>query len=339
MKFIKRPSLRDFNSFGIEAAAHAMVVLETEEDLLNMPAYDPARDFILGGGSNVVFATGVPGTVYRNAIRGKKIVDSNDEHAWVETGAGENWHGLVCWSLAQGLAGLENLSLIPGLAGAAPIQNIGAYGVELASILESLTAWDLLRSEWTEFNVKDCKLEYRDSYFKSEAPDRFLITSIRLRLDRKFMPRLEYTGLREELSGIDLSRVTPTEVSDAVIRIRQRRLHDPAVTGNAGSFFKNPVLSRETGLKLLARFPELPAWPVGDQNLKVSAAWMIEKCGLKGHREGGAAVSERHALVIVNAGDASGTDIYRLSREIQTTVESTFGILLEPEPRIVNFQI
>ena len=337
MKVTKNPALKTFNTFGVEASAGLMITLENEEDLLSLPPFEPGRDFILGGGSNVVFATDIPGTVIHNRIIGRKIVKAGDGHAWVEAGAGENWHELVRWTLKNGLSGLENLSLIPGLAGAAPIQNIGAYGVELAAVLESVTAWDLSRSRWKTFSHQDCGLAYRDSRFKSAEPGRFLITSIRLRLDRHYKPRLEYAGLREELSRLNIRQATAIEVSDAVVRLRQRKLPDPAAAGNAGSFFKNPVLNRDESQALLARFPGLPAWLLDDGTIKVSAAWMIEHCGLKGHRTGDAGISDQHALVIVNHGSATGGEILQLAGSIQATIYDTFGITLEPEPRIVDF--
>ena len=336
MKVAKNPSLKTFNTFGVEASAGLMLTLENEEDLLSLPFFDPGRDFILGGGSNVLFASGVPGTVIHNRITGREIVKTGDEHAWVEAGAGENWHELVRWTLKNGLSGLENLSLIPGLAGAAPIQNIGAYGVELATVLENATAWDLSQSEWKTFSREDCELAYRGSRFKTAEPGRFLITSIRLRLDRHYKPQLGYAGLREELSRLNIRQATAIEVSDAVIRLRQRKLPDPATSGNAGSFFKNPVLKRDESEALLARFPELPAWPQDDGSIKFSAAWMIEHCGLKGYRTGDAGISVQHALVIVNHGSASGEEILQLARTIQSTIFDTFGMMLEPEPRIVD---
>jgi UDP-N-acetylmuramate dehydrogenase len=333
----RHPSLKDFNSFGVEATAGLMLTLENEEDLLAMPAFDPTSDFLLGGGSNVLFASDVPGTVFRNGILGKAIVCSDDDHSWVEAAAGETWHELVRWTLQEGLCGLENLSLIPGLAGAAPIQNIGAYGVELSQVLESVTAWDLARASWKTFSLDECQPGYRDSYFKSIAPDRYLITSIRLRLNRVFIPRLDYKGLREELESVHSGELTALQISDAVMRIRQRKLQDPATIGNAGSFFKNPVVPKASYQVLAERFTELPNWHVTHDTIKLSAAWMIEHCGLKAYREGDAGVSEQHALVLVNHGNASGRQILNLARTIQSRVQETFDILLEPEPRVVDY--
>jgi len=338
MRVSHNPSLKSFSTFGVPATAGRMITLESEEDLLSLPPFNPEQDLILGGGSNVLFVSDVPGTVFHNRLEGKQILETRDGHAWVEAGAGENWHGLVRWTLDQGLSGLENLSLIPGLAGAAPIQNIGAYGVELADVLETVTAWDLERNHWVSFTLAQCELSYRNSVFKSGKPDRYLICSMRLRLETKFTAKLGYAGLSDELSRAGAAAPSALDVSDAVIRLRQRRLPDPAVSGNAGSFFKNPVLDRDRAESLTSRFPQLPAWPLGENAVKVSAAWMIEHCGFKGRRAGPAGVSDRHALVLVNHGSASGKQIFQLAVQIQTAIYSTFGVLLEPEPRIVDFK-
>lgn len=337
MRVVETPALKALNSFGVEASAALLLSIESEEDILALPAFDPARDIVLGGGSNVLFATDVPGTVYHNCILGRGLVEVGADHCLLEIGAGENWHRLVRWTLEQGYCGLENLSLIPGLAGAAPIQNIGAYGVELASVLERVTAWDWQRRAWTRFSREECRLDYRDSLFRSDAPERYLITSVRLRLNRRFEPRLDYAGLREELAAAGVEHPTAIDVSDAVMRIRRRKLPDPAVSGNAGSFFKNPVVEAGLAETLFAQHGGLPAWPAGSGRMKLSAAWMVEHCGLKGLRDGDAAVSERHALVLVNRGAASGAEILRLSRKVQTVVADTFGVVLEPEPRLVEF--
>ncbi len=338
MKVLERPSLKSLNTFGVEASAGLLLTIETEEDLLSLPAFDPRRDFVLGGGSNVLFVSDVPGTVFLNRITGKDIVSEHDGYAQLEVGAGENWHQLVRWSLDQGLWGLENLSLMPGLAGAAPIQNIGAYGVELSSVLELVTAWDWQNSNWVIFNREECHFGYRDSFFKSEETDRYFITSIRLRLNRHFRPQVDYEGLRDALSSMGFDQPEAHQVSDTVIRIRQQKLPDPAVTGNAGSFFKNPVVSLDEAELLRSRFTGLPTWPAGADRAKLSAAWMIDRCGWKGVQENGAAVSSQHALVLVNKDNATGSELLMLADAIRNSVLSTFGIELQPEPRIVHSQ-
>lgn len=337
MKVTERPSLKALNTFGVDASANLMIQLDSEEDVLSMPSFDPARDLLLGGGSNVLIASDVPGTVWLNRIRGRSVIDSSHENAWIDAGAGENWHELVRWTLAEGLSGLENLSLIPGLAGAAPIQNIGAYGVELSSVLESVTAWDMLKNGWTELAARDCRLAYRDSRFKSGEPGRYLITSIRLRLNREFHPVLSYTGLDDELRAMGIARPGAKDVSDAVVRLRSRKLPDPAALGNAGSFFKNPVVPADIGTRLAGRYPGLTAWKLDDGAIKLSAAWLIEFCGFKGSRVGDAGVSEQHALVLVNHGHATGDEIRSLARAIQSAVLGEFGVELEIEPQLVSF--
>ena len=336
MKVTERPSLKTLNTFGAEASAGLMITLENEEDVLTLPRYDAAKDLVLGGGSNLLLASDVSGTVFLNRIRGRAIVKTDPDYCWIDAGAGENWHELVRWSLENDLSGLENLSLIPGLAGAAPIQNIGAYGVELASVLDSVTAWDLVNNRWILFSNEECRLGYRDSYFKSVEPDRFLITSIRLRLNRVFQPRLNYSGLSDELANIETGSASATDVSNAVMRLRLRKLPDPSRFGNAGSFFKNPVMNESDASELKNRFKELPCWKLDDHSVKLSAAWLIESCGLKGLRQGDAGVSEQHALVLVNYGKASGREIYQLARDIQVAVREKFGIQLEPEPKILQ---
>jgi len=337
MKVVQNASLQALNRFRVAATAGLLVTIESEEDLLSLPPLDPQRDLVLGDGSNVVLASDIPGTVYRVRIPGRAIVERSAEHALVEVGAGEDWHRLVRWTLDRGLSGLENLSLIPGLAGAAPIQNIGAYGVELAAVLESVTAWDWQRCRWTRLSAAECRLGYRDSLFKSIAPDRYLITSIRLRLDRNFQAQLEYAGLREELQAMGIDKPSPKNVADAVVRIRRRRLPDPAMIGNAGSFFKNPVVDATQARQLADSHPGLPCWPAENGRMKLSAAWLIERAGAKHLREGDAAVSQQHTLVLVNEGMASGTQVLALAHKIQTLISDRFGIELEIEPRVVEF--
>jgi len=337
MKALENASLKGLNTFAVEASAGLLLTIETEEDLLSLPALDRKRDFVLGGGSNVLFVTGIPGTVFLNRIVGREVIESHDDQVLIEVGSGEPWHDLVLWSLAQGLSGLENLSLIPGLAGAAPVQNIGAYGVELSSVLEEVTAWDWRNAGWVVFSKDDCRLGYRNSRFKSAEPDRYLITSLRLRLNRRFIPHLEYAGIRDELQAMGIEQADPKQVSEAVIRIRQQKLPDPVRTGNAGSFFKNPIVSTDEAALLKQRFPDLPGWPAGPEAMKLSAGWMIEYCGLKGYRVGDAGVSDQHSLVLVNHGSASGQEIANLAKKVMVMVFQEFGVSLEREPVLADF--
>ena len=337
MKVRENPSLQSLNTFGLDATAGLLVEIESEEDLLDLPALDPGRDLVLGGGSNVVLVDNVPGTVFLNRVRGIAVIEDDGDVCLVEVGAGENWHGLVDWSLDHGLNGLENLALIPGCAGAAPIQNIGAYGVELESVLESVTCWDWRDGDWGVFDRDACRFAYRYSRFKRE-PDRYLLASIRLRLCRSFVPELSYAGLADELERAGVTEPAPRDVANAVIRLRRRKLPDPAVEGNAGSFFKNPVVEAAAADLLRGENPALPAWAQPDGRCKLSAAWLIEACGLKGTSVGGAAVSERHALVLVNRGGATGRDVASLAARVRERVADRFGVQLEPEPRLVCFE-
>ena len=329
-----RPSLRRLNTFGVQASAGLLLAIESEEDVLSLPAFDPQRDLIVGGGSNILFVTDVPGTVLLNRIKGIGLTRQDEQFAWIDVGAGESWHKLVSWSVENQLSGIENLALIPGNAGAAPIQNIGAYGVELASVLESVTAWDLQTCRWMVLNNAECEFSYRDSVFKSAQAGRHLITSITLRLNKHFSAQLDYAGLQEELSACHGRTIEPADVYSAVIRLRQRKLPDPAVQGNAGSFFKNPKIGLDQLEAMRSRWPGLPSWIINSDCAKISAAWMIDQCRLKGLEHDGAAVSERHALVLLNLANATGKAIWELARRVQETVHDRFGILLEPEPLI-----
>lgn len=338
MKRTTDASLKHFNSFAVEARASQLFELVSEQDLKTFVAehhFDPARDLIMGGGSNILFAGDIEGSVILNRVSGKRIIEDSEDVVLLEASAGENWHQLVLWSLQQGLSGIENLSLIPGLAGAAPMQNIGAYGVELADVLDSVQTLDLQNGQTREFQKTDCQLSYRNSRFKSSDAGKYLITGIRLRLTRKFTPVIAYKGLGEELHSMGIKSPTAKQVSDAVIRIRQRKLPDPNIIGNSGSFFKNPLVSQEIADQLAREFTDMPVYPAG-KDTKLSAAWMIEKCGWKGRSMGGAAVSEQHALVLVNRGQATGAEILELADAIRESVRKRFGITLEPEPLIVK---
>ncbi len=339
MKLSHYVSLKHLNSFSVEAQADQIIELENEQDLQALATvhhFDPATDLVLGGGSNVLFAGNVEGSLILNRITGKRIVAENGADVLVEVCGGENWHQLVLWTLEQGLSGIENLSLIPGLAGAAPMQNIGAYGVELSDVLESVQATELKTGEMHRFDHQQCQLSYRDSRFKSRDANRFLISHVVLRLQRHFNPRLAYAGLQEELKAMGIDHPTAKQVSEAVIRIRLRKLPDPAVTANAGSFFKNPIIAQDLADSLRNDFADLPIYSMAGNTAKLSAAWMIDQCGWKGHREGDAGVSDQHALVLVNYGNASGQHLLDLATAITESVEKRFSIRLIPEPRIIR---
>ena len=338
MKRSQQASLKDLNSFSVEARADQILELECEQDLQELVSkhhFDPATDLVLGGGSNVLFTANVEGTVILNRITGKRIISETDNEVLVEVCGGENWHQLVLWTLEQGLSGIENLSLIPGLAGAAPMQNIGAYGVEISDVLELVQAIELETGEVCQFGNEECQLSYRDSRFKSIDANRFLISHVVLRLQRQFIPKLAYSGLQEELKSMGIDQPTAQQVSEAVIRIRLRKLPDPEVTANAGSFFKNPMVDQHIADALHKDFADLPVYPGTNGKAKLSAGWMIDHCGWKGHREGDAGVSNRHALVLVNYCNASGQHLLELATAITDSVDKRFGITLMPEPRII----
>jgi len=321
MKRTRHASLKNLNSFSVEARAGQILELECEDDLQTFASehpFDPDADLVLGGGSNVLFVSDVPGSVILNRVTGRKIIADSDSEVLIEACGGENWHQLVLWSLEQGLTGIENLSLIPGLAGAAPMQNIGAYGVELADVLESVQAVELKTGQIHEFRHADCHFGYRNSRFKTIDADQFLISRIRLRLQRRFTAKLNYPGIGDELQTMGIGTPTAKQVSDAVIRIRQRKLPDSAIVGNAGSFFKNPVVDQAMAEVLATDFSGLPLYPINGDKVKLSAAWMIDHCEWKGHREGDAGVSDQHALVLVNYGNASGRDHAAFWRRITT---------------------
>lgn len=342
MKHTAGTSLKNYNSFAVEAQAAKIVSISTTAQLqqwVSQHPFDPQRDLILGGGSNILLARDIEGTVLLNRIEGKKIVQESQDEVLVEVNAGENWHALVLWSLDQGLTGLENLSLIPGLAGAAPIQNIGAYGVELAQVLEDLEVLELAAGSIHTLSNKQCHFSYRNSRFKAGDAGKYMVTCMRLKLHRKFKPVLHYQGLREELTIKDLAepgQATARDVSDAVIRIRERKLPDPATTANAGSFFKNPMVDQETAAQLSRQFCDLPVYPSANGQSRLSAAWMIEQCGWKGRSMGRAAVSAQHALVLINTGGATGQELLELAQAINASVLDRFGIDLQTEPQIIS---
>ena len=331
--------LRALNTFGIDARARVLWRVDTPDALpcLLRALREEASGapLVLGAGSNLLITGDLEQPVLQVALPGRRIVADDGESVLMEAGAGEPWDGLVRWSLAQGAYGLENLALIPGTTGAAPIQNIGAYGVEQREAFDSLDAFDLHTGAARRFDAADCAFGYRDSVFKGPDAGRWLVTAVRYRLSRRPRPRLDYGEIRDELARAGRGDPGPVDVADAVSAIRRRKLPDPAVLGNAGSFFKNPLVEPTQAQVLAGREPGLPAWPIGGR-VKLSAAWMIERCGWKGYREGDAGVHAAHALVLVNHGQASGAALLALARRIRDSVGTRFGVELEPEPVVVG---
>ncbi len=345
-------SLRALNSFGVEARAARLVEVRDAGELAALveDLRDGPAPLVLGGGSNILFTRDPPMPVVRIAVPGRRLLADDARGVLVEAGAGERWHDFVQWTLAQGLVGLENLSLIPGTVGASPIQNIGAYGVEMRERFDSLDAVSLRDGTRRRFDAAECRFAYRDSVFRHGEGRGWAIVAVRFRLAREAPLRLDYGEIREELRAQAVAKPAARDVAQAVCAIRRRKLPDPALLGNAGSFFRNPIVGGAAADALAAREPGLPRFPVapsdtdgaargatpgGRPAVKLSAAWLIERCGWKGHREGDAGVHERHALVLVNHGAASGAQIAALAARIAESVRDRFGVVLEPEPTIV----
>ncbi|WJF89682.1 UDP-N-acetylmuramate dehydrogenase [Paraburkholderia bonniea] len=328
--------LRAHNTFGFDVRARLACEIQHEAQLpiaLQAAVAAGLPRLVLGGGSNVVFTRDFEGLVLRMTLRGRRVV-GEDDHAWyVEAAAGENWHQFVCWTLEQGMPGLENLALIPGTVGAAPIQNIGAYGLEMSEHLVSLRALELSSGEPVVLTAAACRLGYRDSFFKQEGRNRFAITAVTFRLPKAWAARAGYADLERELVAQGgAARPDAQAIFAAVVAVRRAKLPDPEVLGNAGSFFKNPVIEAEHFTLLREREPGLVSYPQPDGRVKLAAGWLIDQCGWKGRALGAAAVHERQALVLVNRGGANGTQMLALARAIQNDVTERFGIVLEPEP-------
>ncbi|MBN8736767.1 MAG: UDP-N-acetylmuramate dehydrogenase [Xanthomonadales bacterium] len=331
-------SLRERNTLRVDA--HAGWLAEVHDAaaipvLLDHPALRDTPPLLLGEGSNVLFAGDYDGAIVSMRTRGIEVLAEDADAVRIRVAAGEHWDDFVRWTLAHGHAGLENLILIPGSVGAAPMQNIGAYGVEVGEFIETVEAFDLEQRSFRDFANRECEFGYRDSIFKRH-PDRWLIATVALRLPRDWTPRIDYAGLREELARMGIDRPAPIHVADAVVNLRTRKLPDPKLIGNAGSFFKNPLVPAAQADALRREHPQLPSWPAGEGTSKLSAAWLIEACGFKGLREGDAGISNRHALVLVNHGNASGAQLWALAQRVREGVEARFGITLEPEPRIIG---
>ncbi|PXW96594.1 UDP-N-acetylmuramate dehydrogenase [Sphaerotilus hippei] len=332
-------SLKSFNTFALPAVAHTLIRIEAPADVrrvVDHPEFGRAPKFILGGGSNIVLVRDVTACVLKIEIMGRRVLEQREDAIIVEAGAGESWHGLVAWTIEQGLPGLENLALIPGTVGAAPVQNIGAYGLELKDRFESLDAVDLVTGRTVTLDAQACRFGYRDSVFKQALAGKSVITRVRLRLPRPWQPMLGYVDLQRKMDETGIAEPDARQIFDWVCAVRRAKLPDPAVIGNAGSFFKNPVVTPEQCRDIIARDPHLVHYPMDDGNFKLAAGWLIDACGWKGKTVGGAGVYDRQALVLVNRGEARGAEVVTLARAIQESVYGRFGIRLEPEPVVVG---
>jgi UDP-N-acetylmuramate dehydrogenase len=331
-------SLRALNTFGIDALARHYVRIMAASQLpaiLADAGLAALPRLVLGGGSNLLLTGNFDGLVLHMASAGREIAGSTADHVLVRAQAGENWHGFVEWTLAQGLGGLENLALIPGTVGAAPIQNIGAYGLETRDVFHSLTAFDPAGGAMITLDGPACRFAYRDSIFKHEAGRGLVIVDVTFALPRAWRPNLRYAELANALAEGGIATPTARQVADAVIAVRRRKLPDPAVIGNAGSFFKNPVVSAAHCAALLEKFADLVHHRQADGSEKLAAGWLIDQCGWKGKNLGAAGVYPKQALVLVNNGGATGADVRRLAQAIQADVQARYGVLLEPEPVFV----
>ena len=330
-------SLKPFNSFAIEANAKLLLAFSSTEQLQEILLSDVYKNndhFILGGGSNILFTKDFDGLVLKNEILGKEILQENDEYALVKFGAGEVWHDCVLWSLENNLGGIENLSLIPGTMGAAPMQNIGAYGVEIKEVLRSVEALEKATGKIRVFDDCDCEFGYRESIFKNKLKDQFIITAVTLKLSKKHELKLTYGAIQQELGNREIENPSIKDVSDVVIAIRESKLPNPKEIGNAGSFFKNPVVTQSVFNSMRTDYPDMPHYQQTN-GIKIPAGWLLEKAGWKGFEEDTIGVHKRQALVLVNLGGGKGSDIFNLSERIIKDVQFRYGIELQREVNIL----
>ncbi|MGV3587427.1 MAG: UDP-N-acetylmuramate dehydrogenase [Adhaeribacter sp.] len=331
-------SLKNLNTFGIDVVARQFATFKSVaelQELLNNPQIDKNNLLVLGGGSNVLFTQNYEGTVLQNQIKGIHIISETDEDASVEAGGGVTWHDLVLFSIDKNLGGIENLSLIPGTVGAAPLQNIGAYGVELKDVFQTLEAVEISTGAVTTFDAEKCCFGYRESIFKRELKGKYIVTHVTLRLSKKPVFNTSYGAIKSTLEAMQVKEVTLKALSDAVIAIRQSKLPDPVDIGNAGSFFKNPEISPEQFAALKEQYPNIPSYPAAHGNIKVPAGWLIEQCGWKGKKTDNYGVHKDQALVLVNYGGTEGNQIRALAYEIIESVKQKFNITLHPEVNII----
>jgi UDP-N-acetylmuramate dehydrogenase len=334
--------IKEYNTFGISVCANLFAKFNSVSELSELLEFNKPqtpnpklRTLILGGGSNILFTKNFEGLVLKNEIKGIKTIKEDEHHIYVNVGAGENWHQFVLHCIKNGWAGVENLSLIPGNVGASPMQNIGAYGVEIKDVFYSLEAYHILDKKMVNFTLNDCEFGYRESVFKKKFKDEFVITDVTYRLNRIPAFNITYGAISQELEKMGVKDLNLQAVSEAVINIRSRKLPDPAVIGNAGSFFKNPEIQNSKFKSLKEKYPEIVGYDLPNGNIKLAAGWLIEQAGWKGYRKGDAGCHEKQALVLVNYGNAAGSEIFELSEKILNSVREKFGVELEREVNIV----
>jgi UDP-N-acetylmuramate dehydrogenase len=339
MQIRENISLKAYNTFGIDAQAKyfgSFSSVEELQEILQLPQVKQATEkLILGGGSNILLTRNFDGVVLKNEVKGIAVENEDDDYIYLKSGGGENWHRLVMHCVNHGYAGMENLSLIPGNVGASPMQNIGAYGVEIKDVFHYLEAYHLNDREVVRFSLEDCRFGYRESVFKHQYKGQFVITAVGFRLRKKPVFHTSYGAIQQELETMGVQELSIAAVSQAVINIRSSKLPNPVDVGNAGSFFKNPQVKKEVFLRLQEVYPTIPSFPFDEQHVKVPAGWLIEQCGWKGYRRGDAGCYPKQALVLVNYGGASGGEIYQLSEDILQSVQERFGVILEREVNII----
>ncbi|AIN74250.1 UDP-N-acetylmuramate dehydrogenase [Flavobacterium psychrophilum] len=337
MTIISNFSLKKHNTFGIDAKAKQFVAVHSVDDLqIILKENQTEKKFILGGGSNMLLTKDIDALVIHIDLKGKKIIQEDDNFVWLESQAGENWHEFVLWTINQNFGGLENMSLIPGNVGTTPVQNIGAYGAEIKDTFVSCKAMNIATQEMKIFTNTECHFGYRESVFKHEAKDQYIITSVIYKLTKKeHKINISYGDIKLELANKNIETPSLIDVSNAIITIRQSKLPDPKVLGNSGSFFKNPIVLKSEFEPIHKKFPEMKFYEISDTQVKVPAGWLIEQAGFKGKRFGDAGIHKNQALVLVNYGNATGQEILNVSEDIQKTVFEMFGISIEAEVNVI----
>ena len=338
MEFQKNISLKEFNTFGMDVNCSLLYNITSEKEIINIldsEEYQNNKHLILSGGSNLLFTTDFDGLILKNNIKGVEVVFEDNNHTYLKVGAGENWHDFVLWTIKQGLSGLENMSLIPGNVGTAPIQNIGAYGVEVKDVITKVRGINLEEKKLFTLSNVDCDFRYRDSIFKNKLKDKIIITEVIFKLSREAQQNTKYGAILEELQNLELE-ISTANISKAVISIRERKLPNPKELGNSGSFFKNPIINNTQFSELQKKFSEIVGYKNSETETKIAAGWLIEQCGWKGYRKGDAGVHKNQALVLVNYGNAKGEEIISLAKEIQQSIKDKFGIDIHPEVNIIG---
>lgn len=337
MSILQNISLKTLNTFGIDVQAKYFSSFSSAEELQELLSNNKLKTenkLILGGGSNILFTKNFDGIVLKNELRGIQLIKEDQLHYYVKVAAGENWHAFVMHCIENNFAGIENLSLIPGNAGAAPMQNIGAYGIEIKDVFQQLEAFSIAENKVVQFGLNDCAFGYRESIFKTKLKNKFVIVNITFRLNKKPVFNTSYGAIEKELENMHVQQLSIKAIAQAVINIRTSKLPDPKKIGNAGSFFKNPTIPLQQFNQLKQTFPNIVGYTVNDSNIKLAAGWLIEQCGWKGYRKGDAGCNPLQALVLVNYGNANGSEIYALSQNIIESVQQKFNVQLEREVNI-----